>query len=315
MRFFSNTTLENQVCRPKSGINLYPFGSPMPGRQFTSSADDYRYGFNGKENDDETGTQDYGMRIYNPALGKFLSIDPLSKKYPYLTPYAFAENDVIRCIDLDGEEKYVVTQYRDEQGKITKIRIHSATNSEGQAMDQHLVLNGVDYSGSEILVKDVTLNGETIGKPKTMTKFNRIQQKVFNDNGSTIKPIVREDNTAVARDDNGEHTVEGATKVDRQEADIMSTEFVFVRPSGVSTPLALKEITEKLNSGEQIMNGDTKPKLIDEIQYEGVKSKVLKTQVSPTLNEAAKSKENKANVPKKGMTQVKLRNYDIQKKK
>jgi RHS repeat-associated protein len=50
----------------------------------------YRYGFNGKENDNEVkgegGQQDYGMRIYDPRLGKFLSVDPLAKEYPMLTP-------------------------------------------------------------------------------------------------------------------------------------------------------------------------------------------------------------------------------------
>ncbi len=70
----------------------------------------YRYSFNGKETDNESGTQDYGMRIYNPALCKFLSVDPLSREYPWNSSYAFAENDVIRCIDLEGAEKYVVVR-------------------------------------------------------------------------------------------------------------------------------------------------------------------------------------------------------------
>ena len=87
-----------------SGTDYYVFGSNMPGRSFTSAS--YRYGFNGKELDPETGTQDYGMRIYNPGLGKFLSVDPLTKEYPWNSTYAFAENDVIRCIDLDGAEKF-----------------------------------------------------------------------------------------------------------------------------------------------------------------------------------------------------------------
>ena len=40
---------------------------------------------------------------------RFLSVDPLTKDYPYLTPYAFAENDVIRSIDLDGLEKLALS--------------------------------------------------------------------------------------------------------------------------------------------------------------------------------------------------------------
>ncbi len=65
----------------------------------------YRYGFNGKENDAETGTQDYGLRIYNPALGRFLSVDPLFRAFAWNSTYCFAENSPIKYIDLDGGEK------------------------------------------------------------------------------------------------------------------------------------------------------------------------------------------------------------------
>jgi RHS repeat-associated protein len=75
----------------------------------------YRFGFNGKENDNEikgTGNQqDYGMRIYDPRLGRFLSTDPLTKSYPWFTPYQFASNTPIQAIDIDGMEAWVV--YKD----------------------------------------------------------------------------------------------------------------------------------------------------------------------------------------------------------
>lgn len=46
------------------------------------------------------------MRIYDPRIGKFLSVDPLTAKYPFFTPYQFAGNDPIKYIDMDGAEKY-----------------------------------------------------------------------------------------------------------------------------------------------------------------------------------------------------------------
>ncbi|MEQ8477232.1 RHS repeat-associated core domain-containing protein [Fulvivirga sp.] len=72
----------------------------------------YRYGFNGKEKD-QTGewglnAYDYGFRIYNPALGRFLSVDPLAASYPWYTPYQFAGNTPIQAIDLDGLEEYKI---------------------------------------------------------------------------------------------------------------------------------------------------------------------------------------------------------------
>src|SRR5574343_1668726 len=82
----------------------------MPGRKYSS--DKYRYGFNGKENDNEVkgdgNQQDYGMRVYDGRIGKFLSIDPITKKYPELTSFQFSSLRPIDGIDLDGMEYYNV---------------------------------------------------------------------------------------------------------------------------------------------------------------------------------------------------------------
>ena len=62
----------------------------------------------------EGSQQDYGMRIYDPRAGRFLSVDPLTPKYPELTPYQFASNRPIDGIDMDGLEffKKDNTSYR-----------------------------------------------------------------------------------------------------------------------------------------------------------------------------------------------------------
>jgi RHS repeat-associated protein len=94
------------VAELLSAQDYYPFGMIQPGRSLSSA--NYRYGFNGKENDNEvkgTGNQqDYGMRIYDPRVGRFLSVDPITKQYPELTPYQFASNRPIDGIDFDGLE-------------------------------------------------------------------------------------------------------------------------------------------------------------------------------------------------------------------
>ena len=68
----------------------------------------YRYGFNGKENDNEVkgeGSQiEYGDRIHDTRLGRFLSVDLLTKDYPWYTPYQFAGNTPIWAVDLEGRE-------------------------------------------------------------------------------------------------------------------------------------------------------------------------------------------------------------------
>ena len=90
--------------------DYFPFGLEMPGRTFqAANTTAYRFGFNGKENDNEikgTGNQqDYGERIYDSRLGRFLSEDPLSRMYPFYSPYQFAGNSPIYATDIDGREQ------------------------------------------------------------------------------------------------------------------------------------------------------------------------------------------------------------------
>jgi RHS repeat-associated protein len=86
----------------------------MPGRTYSAQSG-YRYGFNGKEMDNEakgTGVQyDYGFRIYDPRVGRFSSVDPLTNSYPWFTPYQFAGNMPVAAIDLDGLENKVVINW------------------------------------------------------------------------------------------------------------------------------------------------------------------------------------------------------------
>jgi RHS repeat-associated protein len=86
--------------------DYYPFGSLVPNRHGASTA--YRYGFQGQEKDDELkgegNSLNYTFRMHDPRVGRFLSLDPLSPKYPHNSPYAFSENRVIDGVELEGGE-------------------------------------------------------------------------------------------------------------------------------------------------------------------------------------------------------------------
>jgi RHS repeat-associated protein len=89
---------------PITTHDYYAFGMEIGSRSYSASG--YRYGFNGKEKNTEwEDNYDYGERIYDGRLGKFLSVDPLTKSFPWYTPYQFAGNKPIVAIDLDGAEE------------------------------------------------------------------------------------------------------------------------------------------------------------------------------------------------------------------
>jgi RHS repeat-associated protein len=76
-------------------------------KDFGRKISDYRFGFNGMEKENEImgdgNNYDYGARIYNSRLGKWLSVDPLQNIYPFLSPYCYVANSPISLTDPDGK--------------------------------------------------------------------------------------------------------------------------------------------------------------------------------------------------------------------
>jgi RHS repeat-associated protein len=46
--------------------------------------------------------------MYDPRVGRFLSVDPLTKDYPAWSPFPFAMNNPVEGIDLGGVSNHLV---------------------------------------------------------------------------------------------------------------------------------------------------------------------------------------------------------------
>ena len=135
--------------------NYYPFGMAQPDRH--GNTEKYRYGFNGKEMDNEvkenptTGTSgvgnhyDYGARGYDPRSGRWWSVDPLFKKYPSISSYTYVANNPIIYVDPDGRE--IVVPNKDDRAAVLKI-INSRARGTF-AFDDNGKLYVVKKEGSE----------------------------------------------------------------------------------------------------------------------------------------------------------------------
>jgi RHS repeat-associated protein len=104
---------------------------------------------------------DYGFRIYDSRIAKFLSVDPLTKDYPWYTPYQFAGNKPIYAIDLDGLEEKVVTYYNvQHDGTTTKIGVVRFDNFKGDWEDTRYFNNYfvIDEDGNQTFYGDYGIN-------------------------------------------------------------------------------------------------------------------------------------------------------------
>ncbi len=125
----NGATLDYYVADIRGATDYYPFGMPMPNRDYESSAK--RYGYNGQENDEEWGPQsiqDYDFRMYNASIGRFLSIDPLAADFPSWSSYTYVNDNPISFIDPDGRNG--ILSIDKEAGTITvTANFHFSTNT------------------------------------------------------------------------------------------------------------------------------------------------------------------------------------------
>jgi len=88
--------------------DYYPFGMLLPNRH--ESSNEYRYGFQGQEKDDEIkgegNSLNYKYRMHDTRIGRFFAVDPLTSEYPHYTPYSFSGNKVIAFRELEGLEEF-----------------------------------------------------------------------------------------------------------------------------------------------------------------------------------------------------------------
>ena len=128
--------------------NYYPFGLKHNGYNGNTSStnDGLKYKFNGKELQDELGLNmyDYGMRNYDPALGRWMNIDPLAELSRKFSPYTYALNNPVYFIDPDGmkAEAGQSGNYYDWDEKKYKNKDSGETVDAETAIASHMDDNG-----------------------------------------------------------------------------------------------------------------------------------------------------------------------------
>ena len=114
----------NAMATINGATDYYPGGMPMPNRQITAGAP-YRYGYQGEfaETDQETGLPAFELRLYDPKINRWTTIDPY-RQHP--SPYMSMGNNWTNNIDPDGGYDFV----RDPNGN---IRWDNNVNSQEDA--------------------------------------------------------------------------------------------------------------------------------------------------------------------------------------
>ncbi|MDH6310474.1 RHS repeat-associated protein [Dysgonomonas sp. PFB1-18] len=87
----------------KQQNHYYPFGMTFAD-SFNPDIQPYKYNGKELEKTHELNMYDYSARYYDPALGRFTTVDPLAEEYYSISPYVYVMNNPLKYIDPDGRK-------------------------------------------------------------------------------------------------------------------------------------------------------------------------------------------------------------------
>ena len=107
----------------------------------------YFFGFNGMEKDNELkgvgNSLDFGARIYDSRIGKFLGLDPLAMRFPSESNYSFAGNSPIYLIDKEGKYKVSAENEASYRNDYPLIMKYLSTQIEKDISNSAKIINGL----------------------------------------------------------------------------------------------------------------------------------------------------------------------------
>ena len=141
--------------------------------------------FSAKEKDTETGFSYFGSRYYSSDLSIWLSVDPMSDKYPSLSPYTYCANTPIKLVDPNGEDwyekegkMYYTTQYTSEKA-------FKESGIDGEYRGKTHTKDGTYYSLFGDKMKANSLKGRLTKKiDEAFDKYAAYQKKCNQSSGS-----------------------------------------------------------------------------------------------------------------------------------
>ena len=176
--------------------NYYAFGLEHQGYnnvpKFTyGSAEGEQYKYNGKELQDELGLgfYDYGARNYDPAIGRWMNIDPLAEKMRRFSPYNYAFDNPIYFIDPDGmaPDDWINWTGANGQQHITydnDVKTKEQAEAKGYGNVKQVFANGTAHTGDYSTMINFAPDGNFV--VNNGEKMNVDDVSVTTDDGTLI---------------------------------------------------------------------------------------------------------------------------------
>ena len=185
------TIVEGDTYTEVEKNDYYPFGKRIADNTLPTTPTN-RWRFSGKEMQTigGVGLIDFGARLYDNYLGRWITQDPVSYKYFEVTPYGYCNNSPIIFLDINGAEftessEEFIKRIKDRIERMisacdNKIaRIKSKSSSENESQKKRI---------SKLETKKEQLQGAQT-EIAVLEKSNQVYDISFNDSHNTTSEV------------------------------------------------------------------------------------------------------------------------------
>jgi len=181
----SDNEVDAYLAQILSNSDYYPFGVSMTERSYNSTGK--RYGFNGKENDEELETMCLGARLFDVDFFGGGAVDELANKYLGLSTYCFVGNMPINSIDSNGKDIYIVIKPPSANTQVKKENMEAIINRVyNTPMGNEMINKYINHPETDIFISFGFTDGDyglTIRYVDAENKAKMVPPKCINIGG------------------------------------------------------------------------------------------------------------------------------------
>ena len=133
----SSSWITDSAGNPVQHLHYLPWGEDFVNQRL-NDFNGVRYTFSAKEKDVETGLSYFGSRYYSSDLSVWLSVDPMSDKYPSLSPFVYCANNPVKLVDPNGEDWYLLNGEMRHTYEYTSKKAFDEAKRQGKVSGRYM---------------------------------------------------------------------------------------------------------------------------------------------------------------------------------